>query len=101
MVTKKERDKRHKQKVDVLTYYGNGYCKCVRCGFTDIRALCIDHIYGGGRQHIASIQKMGSTFYHWLIQNNYPNGFQTLCVNCNMIKRIDECKERNSVPPIE
>lgn len=60
---------------------------CMKCGFSDIRALSIHHIEGGGRaQRIAvSHGKGGVDFYMWLRRNNYPPGFQVLCMNCHMI----------------
>ena len=55
------------------------------------RALAIDHISNDG---VAQREKFGIRsgvhFYRWLIKNNYPEGYQTLCRNCNWIKRIEE-----------
>jgi len=74
----------------VLTHYGNGKCACVKCGFTDIRALSIDHVNGGGCDERRQTHRAGNTFYRWLIKNNFPLGYQTLCMNCQWIKRFDE-----------
>lgn len=78
-----------KQKIEVLTYYGNGKLACVRCGFNDIRALSIDHINGGGAAHIRSISggHRAGHIYAWLIKNKFPEDYQTLCMNCQWIKR--------------
>ena len=27
-------------------------------------------------------------FYYWLIRNNFPEGYQILCANCNIFKRF-------------
>ena len=80
-----------KEKVAALLYYGGGEMACVKCGFNDIRALSIDHIYGGGKAHNRSIHngKLGGHFYHWLKKNDYPKGYQTLCMNCQWIKRSE------------
>jgi hypothetical protein len=81
----------NKNKVTVLTHYGkDGKLACVRCGFDDIRALSIDHINGGGLRHIRSLN---CHIYVWLIRNNFPSGFQTLCMNCQWVKRAEngEC----------
>lgn len=81
----KEVEKKFELKIKVLTHYGNGKCTCVICGFDDLRALSIDHIDGGGGEHR---RKMGySTIYRWLVVNDYPEGYQTLCMNCQFIKR--------------
>ena len=60
--------------------------KCVRCGFSDMRALCIDHINGSGRKARRSI---GNSRYYETILNQIKDGshdYQCLCVNCNVIK---------------
>jgi hypothetical protein len=85
-----ERKIRLKRKTVCCIHYNkNNECCCDRCGFSDIRVLTIHHINGGGR-------KQGSQttdrFYMWLIKNNFPSGFQTLCFNCQYIKR-DENNE--------
>ena len=73
-------------RTEVLTHYGNGRCACVRCGFTDIRALSIDHINGGGAQDRKKVGS-GVRFYKWLKDMGYPQGYQTLCMNCQFIKK--------------
>jgi len=77
-------------KREVLQHY-SPELKCVRCGFTDLRALTIDHINGHGTEHKRKlgISRSGSHFYRWLRTNNYPQGFQVLCMNCQFIKRVE------------
>jgi serine/threonine protein phosphatase PrpC len=97
-------------KNEALTYYGNGKLSCVRCGFDDIRALTIDHINGNGSEHRKSTDKnkiQGSHIYEWLVKNNYPKGYQTLCANCQFIKRTEnnECQSKKEtggilLPPV-
>lgn len=72
-------------KQEVYAHYGGG---CRRCGFGDIRALSIDHINGGGNRHRKEIGR-GNSFWRWLKKNNYPSGFQILCMNCQFIKRYE------------
>lgn len=86
---KLHRQKNLENKIEVLEYYSNGKLRCVKCGFTDIRALSIDHINGNGAQHRKIV---GRNVYNKLIQNDFPKGYQTLCMNCQFIKR-DENKE--------
>ena len=57
---------------------------CKRCGFSDIRALQIDHINGGGSKERKNREK---SFLMTVRQN--PNKFQILCANCNWIKRVE------------
>ena len=76
-------------KLEVLTHYGNGKCACVQCGFDDILALSIDHINGNGNEHRRVLGTTGGRpFYVWLKKNNYPEGYRTLCMNCQYIKRF-------------
>lgn len=79
-------ERRNKLKVEVLTHYSGGMLRCVSCGESRPVCLSIDHINGGGTKHIAKIGG-GSAFYAWLRHNGYPNGYQTLCMNCQYVKR--------------
>jgi hypothetical protein len=84
--------RKHTQKTkrEVLIYYGNGKLACVKCGFNDIRALSIDHINARGREERKKLGLLtGGKFYYWLKSHNYPRGYQTLCMNCNTIKRFE------------
>jgi hypothetical protein len=62
----------------VLEHYGKA---CVCCGDTTVDLLQIDHIKGGGTKHLKAIG-LGK-LYKWLIDNNFPEGFQPLCGSCN------------------
>jgi hypothetical protein len=79
--TKRYRDKLKKQ---VFDHYGN---QCACCGEAEETFLTIDHINGGGNQHRKQISNGslsgGNQTYLWLIRNNFPDGFQVLCMNCN------------------
>jgi len=72
----------------VLKHYSPDL-KCIGCGFSDVRALTIDHIDGGGCAHRREIKVNHNAreFYRWIIKNNFPDGFQILCCNCQSIKR--------------
>ncbi len=92
----KQREYRRKIKDDVFSYYANGTPVCAMCGYTDMRALCLDHINGGGREHreqLAPKGRCGSThMYVWLRKRGYPAGFQVLCENCNRIKEHERLR---------
>ncbi len=86
------RDNNRKMKREVFAHYGDGQARCVRCGFADLDALCLDHVNNdGAAQRRASTDKVkgGLTLYRRLRQSGYPTGFQTLCGNCNMIKEAE------------
>ncbi len=89
---KKDIIRRRKRKQKIFKHYGT---KCACCNLEQYEFLCIDHIEGGGNEHRRSLEmsksRCGSSstnFYKWLEKNNYPEGFQTLCHNCNMAKSI-------------
>jgi hypothetical protein len=75
----------------VFAHYGK---TCARCGYADERALSIDHIDGGGNAHRKTYKIGGSSFYVWLVKNNFPEGFQVLCMNCQFIKRHEKNEVR-------
>jgi len=64
----------------VLKHYG---MKCQCCGETQIEFLAIDHINNDGNIHRKQIK---TNIFDWLIKNNFPDGFQVLCHNCNLSK---------------
>ena len=64
--------------------------KCCKCGFSDKRALQIDHIYGGGRVHMLSVGFGGRSYYKSILEDpDLEAKFQILCANCNWIKRYE------------
>jgi len=80
------RDKVRKErlKVEVLSHYGrDSKASCIVCGEDRLPCLSIDHIEGGGNKET----RRGITFYYWLKKSSYPEGFQTLCMNCQWMKR--------------
>ncbi len=74
-----------RDKLIVINHYG-GKCSCCDVGDTDV--LAIDHVNGGGTKHRKEINKTGSSFRTWLIKNNFPDGYQVLCFNCNSAKTL-------------
>lgn len=76
------RRKAEKQRNLVFGHYGK---KCACCG--NIKRLEIDHVEGNGIEHRKSESLLnGSSFYTWLIKNDFPTGYQTLCRSCNASK---------------
>ena len=73
-------------KAQVIDKYSNGENKCACCGLTDVRNLTIDHINGNGKKHREETGGGGIYLYKWLIDNNFPEGFQVLCFGCNLEK---------------
>lgn len=82
----------YKVKLEALVHYSRGSPKCARCEFSDVRALQIDHILGGGKKQQNIIGK--NNFYQWLKRKHYPPGYQVLCANCNWIKKEEKDENR-------
>ena len=73
-----------KLRLEVLNHYArDGKIECICCGENEPTFMTIDHINGNGRKHLESISTHLSA---WLKKNNYPSGYQILCINCNMGK---------------
>lgn len=49
--------------------------------------LTFEHIGGGGGAHRR--ETGGGGFISWLRKNNYPPGFEVLCMNCNHGRRVN------------
>lgn len=64
----------------VIIHYG---AKCSCCGETIIEFLTIDHMYEEGHKQRNRLHRQGRTLYLWLVQNNYPEGYQVMCFDCN------------------
>lgn len=62
---------------------------CARCGFSDSRALQIDHIHGGGNKEKRELKTRSDSrlFLHILQHTNPKDVYQILCANCNWIKK--------------
>jgi hypothetical protein len=75
---------RHLRKLrdQVLKHYGDK-CSCPGCDEWRREFLCIDHIDGGG--HVERKRIGGSSsFYRWIIKQDFPQHLRLLCHNCNM-----------------
>jgi hypothetical protein len=58
---------------------------CVKCGFSDERALQIDHVHGLSGQEREHRSKM----YKRVLSGTHSGAYQLLCANCNWIKRAE------------
>ena len=82
-------------RLEVLGHYGKGKVACVICGESRTACLSIDHINGRGAEHRRQIKVKGTTFYSWLRKREYPEGYQTLCMNCQWVKRKMNIEENS------
>ena len=63
--------------------------KCVRCGYSDIRALQVDHVRGNGTQHRRERANGVYADMYDAVRDGSKE-YQVLCANCNFIKRLEE-----------
>jgi len=80
--------RRHTLKVRLLMLNFLGGIRCKRCGFSDYRALQIDHTFDDGSEERKTRLTSSQKKYFIKIKNN-PERYQVLCANCNSIKRAE------------
>ena len=83
----------------VLNHYSGGTMKCNCCGESIERFLTVDHINNDGAKHRRENPKVKKSIYKWLLQNNFPTGYQILCMNCNFGKQYNNgiCPHKNII----
>ena len=75
----------YNDKMIVYQHYSRGVPQCACCGELIYEFLTIDHIIS--RKNIHHDKSfIGHKLYRWLINNNFPDGFQVLCCNCNFAR---------------
>lgn len=75
----RKRNKYRELRKIVIDHYGH---RCSCCGESDFFKLSIDHIDGGGKQHLKEIGGP-NRLCEWIIKQNFPDNFRLLCHNCN------------------
>ena len=88
------------RRYEVISYYSNGVPQCACCGELEYAFLTIDHVNGrsefGHDKKRTGSKFTGSSLSAWLRRNNYPEGFQILCFNCNSAKgHYGVCPHKN------
>lgn len=69
----------------VIDHYSKGVRACACCGESSVEFLTLDHIHGGGNRERKIVRHLDL----WLINNDFPSGYQILCYNCNGAKRTN------------
>lgn len=90
-----DRVRKAKRRQAVLAKYGR---KCKRCGFSDWRALQVDHIHGKGTADLRRFNNSHYAFYNFLLEKK-RKGYRILCANCNWIMKYRK-KQHGSGPPL-
>lgn len=76
------RDWKKKRRRRLLKMYGE---RCILCGFSDSRALTLDHINGDGNIERRKYGEWG--VYRKALAKYQPQRYRTLCMNCQFIER--------------
>lgn len=76
-----------KIKLEAMEHYGGAVC--ANCGLTGHIFLTFDHIANNGAIHRREDPTVKAGMAKWLRRNNYPEGYQVLCWNCNMGKQLN------------
>lgn len=73
-------------RISILNLLGG---KCAQCGFSDIRALQIDHINGGGRRERKAFGTNMRRYYTSVLEKikKGDKSYRCLCANCNCLAR--------------
>lgn len=79
-------DYRKKIRMELILLLGG---VCWKCGFSDVRALQVDHIHGGGSYH--NRHGSNATYYKKIIGEIKAGSkdYALLCANCNTIKKYE------------
>ena len=84
-----QRDNERNRKLRLETMNKLGGSKCMDCGYSDIRALDIDHINGREGKSRRPIQAVCREILK-MSQGEARAKYQVLCRNCNWIKHLEE-----------
>ena len=77
---------RLRRRHQALEAYGG---KCACCGITEEVFLVISR--SDGYEKTTGPKSNSTVLYHWLEKQNYPEGFQVLCANCNTARTKGVC----------
>jgi hypothetical protein len=79
-------------------YISNSNIPCCNCCGENLHVDFLDINHIAGKNQMDSEPKLiklgyssklrGKVLIHWIMENNYPNGFQILCHNCNVAKGL-------------
>jgi hypothetical protein len=91
---REKREYNRKARLAVMAALGG---KCVKCGFSDARALQIDHVNNDGS---SERNKANTAVYYKKVIESFFKGekkYQLMCCNCNWIKRFEPGGDLESV----
>ncbi len=77
-----------KLRLDAMEMLGG---ECAGCGYSNLEAMEIDHIEGGGREHR---KRVDHKLQYRNIRDGHTEGYQLLCCNCHRLKSNREREAR-------
>lgn len=88
-----------RRKLKCIIHYSKGKMRCSCCGEKNYEFLTIHHVNANGSKHREEIKrKYGIYVYQWLINNNFPPGYDVLCMNCNFsLGKYNYCPHKRGV----
>ena len=90
----RERERRSQVRKSVVQSLGG---KCCKCGFSDERALQIDHVVGDGNLERTKNGYRSGYYVRVLVSFlKKENKYQLLCANCNWIKKVENKEHRKN-----
>ena len=84
-------------KLEVLSHYGPNCtlgCCWEGCTVIDVDMLSLDHVNNDGAEHRRTVgkNKTGEKMYRLVKTEGFPNGFQTLCMNHQTKKKLENAR---------
>lgn len=64
---------------------------CVKCGYSDIRVLTLDHVLNNGAEERKVLGERG--VYRRALKVEHRTEYRTLCMNCQFISRIESNRQ--------
>jgi len=81
---KKSRDAKTRLRNKLYKMYGD---TCTMCGFSDKRALTLDHIKNNGAEERKEMGPRGP--WYRAVGEYLPDDYRILCMNCQFIARVE------------
>lgn len=91
---RRERQRRERARLAVITAFGS---KCAECGFSDIRALHIDHVNGGGLREWRAFNMDAVKYQRHVALLATSGKYQLLCANHNQIKEWERRRRERKI----
>jgi hypothetical protein len=76
------------QRARIITALGG---RCAHCGFSDLRALQIDHVFADGAEERRAYG--GMSYLTHILADIESGRYQVLCANCQWAKRFDNMED--------